>query len=43
MEWEASFKSRTDNTSHLELPNTENVSLSKGYANLVFIFLHLNA
>ena len=24
----------TDNISHLELPNTENVSLSKGYAKL---------
>ena len=27
----------TDSTSHLELPNTENVSLSKGYAKL---YLH---
>ena len=25
-----SFKPNTDNTSHLELPNTQNVSLSKG-------------
>ena len=31
-EWNASFKSNTDSTSHLELPYTENVSLSKGYA-----------
>ena len=29
-EWKVSFKSRTDNTSHLELPNTENVSFHKG-------------
>ena len=28
------FKSNTDNTSHPELPNTENVSFSKGYAKL---------
>ena len=27
-EWNESFKSKTDRTSHLELPNTENVSLS---------------
>ena len=38
-EWNASFKSRTDSTSHLELPNTENVSLSKGYAKLIFAIL----
>ena len=38
-EWNASFKSRTDDTSHLELPNTENVSLSKGYAKLFFAIL----
>ena len=38
-EWKASFKSSTDNTSHLELPNTENVSLSKGYAKLFFAIL----
>ena len=35
-EWKAFFKSRTDKTSQLELPNTENVSLSKGYAKLFF-------
>ena len=29
-EWNASFKSKTDNTSHLKLPNTENVSFNKG-------------
>ena len=28
----ASFKSNIDNTSHLELPNTENVSINNGYA-----------
>ena len=38
-EWSASFKSRTDNTSHLELPNIENVSLSKRYAKLFFAIL----
>ena len=38
-EWIASFKSRTDNTSLLELPNTENVSLIKGYARLYFAIL----
>ena len=38
-EWSASFKSRPNNTSHLELPNTENVSLSKGYAKLFFAIL----
>ena len=27
-EWKASFKSNTDRTSHLELPNTENVSFN---------------
>ena len=37
--WNASFKSRTDNVSHLELPNTENISLSKGYAKLFFAIL----
>ena len=35
-EWNASFKSKTDNTSHFELPSTENVSLTKGYAKLFF-------
>ena len=29
-EWNVSFKSRIDSTSYLELPNTENISLSKG-------------
>ena len=38
-EWKASFKSRTDKTSHLERPNTENVSLCKGYAKLFFAVL----
>ena len=33
------LKSKTDNTSHLELPNTENVSLNKGYAKLFFAIL----
>ena len=28
-----------DMTSHLELPNNENVSLNKGYAKLFFIIL----
>ena len=32
--WNACIKSNTDNTSHLELPNTENVSFNKGYAKL---------
>ena len=34
-----SFKSNTDSTSHLELPNTENVSFSKGYAKLFLAIL----
>ena len=38
-EWNASFKSKTDNTSHFELPNTENVSLTKGYAKLFLAIL----
>ena len=38
-DWNASFKSRTDDTLHLELPNTENLSLSKGYAKLFFDIL----
>ena len=38
-EWNVSFKSRTDNTTHLELPDTKNVSLSKGYAKLYFAIL----
>ena len=29
-EWNTSFKSNTDKTSHLELPNTENVSFNSG-------------
>ena len=29
-EWNASFKSSTDNTSHLELPNNVNVSFNSG-------------
>ena len=40
-EWNVSFKSKTDNTSHLELPYTENVSLTKGYAKLFFTILTL--
>ena len=38
-EWNTSFKSNTNSTSHLELPNTENVSLSKGYAKLFLAIL----
>ena len=38
-EWNVSFRSRTYSTSHLELPNTKNVSLSKGYAKLFFAIL----
>ena len=38
-EWNASFKSNTDSTLHPELPNIENVSLSKGYARLFFSIL----
>ena len=34
-----SFKSNTDSTSYLELPNTENVSFSKGYVRLVLAIL----
>ena len=30
MNGNVSFKSRTDNTLHLELPNTENISFNKG-------------
>ena len=29
-EWNASFKSNTERTLHLELPKTENVSLTSG-------------
>ena len=38
-EWNASFKSKTDSTSHLEPPNTKNVSMSEGYAKLFFAIL----
>ena len=38
-EWNASFKSKTDSTLHLELPNMENVYLSKGYARLFLAIL----
>ena len=38
-EWNASFKSKTDNISHFKLPSTENVSLIKGYAKLLFTIL----
>ena len=38
-EWSASFKYNTESTSHQELPNTENVSLSKGYARLFLAIL----
>ena len=30
------FRSKPDRTSHLELPNSKNVSFSKGYARLFF-------
>ena len=33
------FKYNTDSTSHLELPNTENVPFGKGYAKLFLAFL----
>ena len=33
------FMFNTDSTSHLELPNIENVSLSKEYAKLYFAIL----
>ena len=36
---DASFKSNTDGTSHLELSNTENVSLSTGYAKFLLAIL----
>ena len=38
-EWNVSFKSRIYSASHLVLPNTENVSLSKGYDKLFFAIL----
>ena len=37
--WNVSFKCNTDSTSHLELPNTENVSFSKGYAKFYIAIL----
>ena len=40
-EWKASFKSKTDITSHLELPNNAKVSLNNGYAKLFFAILML--
>ena len=42
-EWYASFKSKTNMTSQLEMPNTENVSLSKGKLSYPSLFLHVNA
>ena len=41
-EWNASFRSKTDSTLHLELPNIGNVSLSKGYARLFLAILTFN-
>ena len=41
-EWNTSFDPNTDSTSNLELPNTENVSLSKGYARLFLAILMLD-
>ena len=38
-EWNASFKSNTDRTSHLELPNTENLFFNNGQAKLFFAIL----
>ena len=38
-EWNASFRSKTDSTSHLELPSIKNVSLSKGYTRLSLAIL----
>ena len=40
-EWNASFKSNTDNTSHMELHNTEDVSFNKGYAKLFLAVLYV--
>ena len=38
-----SFKSKTNNMSHLELPNTENVSFNSGYmVSYSLLFLHSN-
>ena len=42
-DWKASFKFNIDSTSHLELPNTEYMSLHKGYAKYFWLFLHLDA
>ena len=36
-EWNASFKSSMDITSHLELPSIEKVSFKSGYARLFFV------
>ena len=38
-EWNASFKSKPDNTLHLEFPNNENVSFNNGQAKLYFAIL----
>ena len=38
-EWNASFRSNTKSTSHLEFLRTENVSLTNGYAKLFFPIL----
>ena len=38
-EWNASFKSNIERTSHLELPRPENVSLTNGWAKLFFSIL----
>ena len=38
-EWNASFKSNTDVTSHFELTNNAKVSLNNGYATLFFAIL----
>ena len=38
-EWKVSFRSSTERTLHFELPNTENVSLTNGYAKLFLAIL----
>ena len=38
-EWKASFRSNTERTLHFELPNTENMSLTNGYAKLFLAIL----
>ena len=38
-EWMTFFKSNTESTSHFELPNTENESLTNGYAKLFLAIL----